>query len=98
MKRTHIKRTCVIAGSVLAVVLFVLSALAQLTPEDAPEFYFTRLVYGNGGLRAARTPTFDFRCEELEKGEGGSWFGGGWSTDFPASDCKFMWGIQRLSN
>src|SRR5262245_59418166 len=91
------KRTVLIAGSVLAAVLFVLPGLAETEPETPPEFYFTRLVYGNG-FGPARTPRLDFRCADLAAGEGGSRFGGGWSTDFPASDCKFMLGIQRLSN
>jgi hypothetical protein len=77
--------------------LFVLPGVAQIEEEQAPEFYFTRLVYGNG-FGAPRVPNFDFQCSDLEAGEGGSRFGGGWGTDFPASDCKFMWGIQRLSN
>jgi hypothetical protein len=91
------KRIYLIACSVLAVVLFVLSGRAQIEPEIPPEFYFTRLVYGSG-FRPGRTPQMDLRCADLERGEGGSRFGGGWSTDFPASDCKFMWGIERLSN
>jgi hypothetical protein len=89
--------TYLIAASVLAAVLFVLPGLAQIEAEITPEFYFTRLVYGVG-LGPGRIPRMDFQCSDLERGEGGSWFGGGWSTDFPASDCKFMWGIQRLSN
>ena len=91
------KHAYLIAISVLAAVLFVPAGLAETEPETAPEFYFTRLVYGNG-LGPARTPRLDFRCADLEPGEGGTRFGGGWATDFPASDCKFMWGIQRLSN
>ena len=91
------KHTYLIAGSVLAAALFVLPGLAETEPETTPEFYFTRLVYGNG-IGPARTPSLDFRCADLEAGEGGTRFGGGWGTDFPASDCKFMWGIQRLSN
>lgn len=91
------KHRYLIAGSVLAAVLLVLPGLAQTEAETEPEFYFTRLVYGNG-FRPARTPLLDFRCADLEAGEGGTRFGGGWGTDFPASDCKFMWGIQRLSN
>jgi hypothetical protein len=97
MNSIFMKHTCVIAASVLAAVLFVLPGLAEIEPEIAPEFYFTRLVYGNG-FGPARTPRIDFRCADLEAGEGGTRFGGGWGTDFPASDCKFMWGIQRLSN
>jgi uncharacterized protein DUF4159 len=91
------KHTYVIAGSVLAAALFVLPGLAETETAPAPEFYFTRLVYGNG-FGPARTPRLNFRCADLEAGQGGGRFGGGWGTDFPASDCKFMWGIQRLSN
>src|SRR5262245_58114633 len=85
------------AGLVLAFTLFVIPGLAQTEPETVPEFYFTRLVYGNG-TAPARTPIIDFRCEDLEAGEGGTRYGGGWGTDFPASDCKFMWGVERLTN
>ena len=91
------KHTLLIAGSIVAAALFVLPGLAEMEPEVTPEFYFTRLVYGNG-FRPAVTPRLDFRCADLAAGEGGTRFGGGWGTDFPASDCKFMWGIQRLSN
>jgi hypothetical protein len=91
------KQRCLIAGLVLSTVLYVVPSLAQIEPETVPEFYFTRLVYGNG-FAPARIPRFDFRCSDLGAGEGGSRLGGGWGTDFPASDCKFMWGIQRLSN
>jgi hypothetical protein len=91
------KRRYLIIGLVFATVLIVLPGLAQIESETVPEFYFTRLVYGNGG-GPARTPTFDFRCADLAAGEGGTRFGGGWGTDFPASDCKFMWGVQRLTN
>ena len=91
------KHAYLIVGLVLALALFVLPGLAQIEPETTPEFYFTRLVYGNGN-GPARTPNIDFRCEDLEAGEGGTRFGGGWGTDFPASDCKFMWGVERLTN
>jgi hypothetical protein len=91
------KHSSFIAGAVLAAALFVLPGLAETETETTPEFYFTRLVYGNGFGRA-RVPLLNFRCADLAAGEGGIRFGGGWGTDFPASDCKFMWGIQRLSN
>jgi hypothetical protein len=97
MSFIFMKHTYLIVGSVLVVALFVLPGVAEIEPETTPEFYFTRLVYGNG-FGPARTPLLDFRCADLEPGEGGTRFGGGWGTDFPASDCKFMWGIQRLSN
>jgi hypothetical protein len=81
--------------SLLVVGFFVLSGFAQRgAQQEAPEFYFTRLVYGGG----SRAPALDFRCADLQAGEGGNRFGGGWSTDFPASDCKFMWGVERLTN
>jgi hypothetical protein len=76
----------------------MLPGLAQIEPEPAPEFYFARLVYSNGN-GPPRIPLLDFRCTDLAAGEGGSRSGGGgWSTDFPASDCKFMWGVERLTN
>ena len=91
------KRRVPIISLVLASFLIVLPGLAQIEPETVPEFYFTRLVYSDGG-GPARTPTFDFRCTDLAAGEGGTRGGRGWGTDFPASDCKFMWGVQRLTN
>ena len=90
------KHPYLILGSVLAAALFVLPGLAETETEDV-EFYFTRLVYAQGN-GPARTPFLDFRCADLEAGEGGTRFGGGWGTDFPASDCKFMWGVERLTN
>ena len=42
-------------GSVLPVVLFVISGIADTGSDTVPEFYFTRLIYGNGG-GPARTP------------------------------------------
>jgi hypothetical protein len=91
------KRIYLIAGLAGAIALLALPSLSQINPELTPEFYFTRLVYGNGN-GPARTPDLDFRCEDLEAGEGGTRAGGGWGTDFPASDCKFMWGVERLTN
>jgi hypothetical protein len=91
------KRACLVAVMMLALALFALSGAAQTGREDAPEFFFTRLVYGTG-IGPGRTPNIDLRCEDLEAGEGGTRFGGGWGTDFPASDCKFMWGVERLTN
>jgi len=90
------KKSLLTFGSVLAFVLFVSPGIAATGSETTPEFFFTRLVYGNGG-GAARTPRLDIRCEDLAAGEGGTRYGGGWATDFPASDCKFMWGVERLT-
>ena len=88
--------------SVLFFILVVLSgARADVTPETAPEFYYTRVMYTGhgrgafgGGFGKAR-PITGFKCSDLAPGEGG--YGGGWMTDYPASDCKFMWGVERLS-
>ena len=84
------------AGSVV-IALFVLPGMAQSESETVPEFFFTRLVYGNG-RGTPQVPVLDFRCKDLAPGEGGTRMGGGWGTDFPASDCKFMWGVERLTN
>jgi hypothetical protein len=91
------KQPYLIASFILVLALFVLPGLAQIGEESPPEFYFTRLVYEQRG-EAARTPVLNFPCAALEAGEGGTRFGGGWGTDFPASDCKFMWGVERLTN
>ena len=91
------KHSYLTAGAVSLMALFVLPGLAQIQSEDAPEFFFTRLVYSNG-RGPAQVPELDFRCKDLAPGEGGTRMGGGWGTDFPASDCKFMWGVQRMSN
>jgi hypothetical protein len=92
----HMKRWYFTSGLVLLAGLFVLPGLAE-DGSEVPEFYFTRLVYGNGG-GPTRVPSLDFRCQDLQAGEGGTRFNGGWGTDFPASDCKFMWGVERLTN
>jgi len=91
------KHRYLIAALSLPAMLFVIPSLAQTGPDIVPEFYFTRLVYSNGG-GPARPPVLDFHCADLAAGEGGTRFNGGWGTDFPASDCKFMWGVERLTN
>ena len=90
------KKLLLTIGSVLAVALFVVPGVAGTETDFPPEFYFTRLVYAGGG-GPARTPRMDLRCADLAAGEGGTRYGGGWATDFPASDCKFMWGVERLT-
>jgi len=90
------KKSLLTIGSVLIAVLFVVPGIASTESDNTPEFFFTRLIYGNGN-GPARTPTVNIRCEDLAAGEGGTRYGGGWATDFPASDCKFMWGVERLT-
>ena len=71
-------------------------------PGGEPEYYYTRVMYNGvgtperGGPVPARYPPLrNFKCSDLERGEGG--MGGGWRTDYPASDCKFIWGVERLT-
>lgn len=90
------KKSLLTMGSVFAAMLFVIPGVANIESDNAPEFFFTRLAYGNG-YGPARTPNINIRCEDLAAGEGGTRYGGGWATDFPASDCKFMWGVERLT-
>jgi hypothetical protein len=87
------KKSRFLAAIALVMGWVVLPSLSQVSPETGPEFYFTRLMYGS-----SRTPDLDIECADLEPGEGGTRYGGGWATDFPASDCKFMWGVERLTN
>jgi hypothetical protein len=72
-------------------------------PAAEPEYYYTRVMYTGvgtperGGPVAVRYPEDrGFKCSDLQPGEGG--FGGGWRTDYPASDCKFIWGVERLTS
>src|SRR6266568_3089269 len=73
------------------------------SPETEAEYYYTRVIYTGvgtperGGPVPLRYPPLrDFKCSDLERGEGG--LGGGWRTDYPASDCKFIWGVERLTH
>lgn len=84
------------------VLLFRVSADTS-PPGTEPEYYYTRVMYSGvgtperGGPFPMRyEPLRDFKCSDLERGEGG--LGGGWRTDYPASDCKFIWGVERLTS
>jgi len=73
--------------------------VAALVPRDAPDFYFTRLVYTENGWRRRVTMSKppQFTCPEFG---GGSFFprqGWGWAIDYPGADCKFMGGVHRLT-
>jgi hypothetical protein len=80
---------------------FVLPLMANTESDSNPEFYFTRLIYsgGRGNFYGRNSPKIgsERTCESLARGEGGGGGGGTWATDYPASDCKFMWGVERLS-
>jgi hypothetical protein len=94
---------------VATLVILASAVLAMPAPPDTssdipPEFYFTRLIYPGGGrgrfyVTEATSPRLgsERTCASLERGEGGRGGGGSWATDYPASDCKFMWGVERLT-
>ena len=86
----------------LLVAVVVRSGARADDPSPEAEYYYTRMIYTGvgtperGGPVPIRYPPLrDFKCSDLERGEGG--FGGGWLTDYPASDCKFIWGVERLT-
>lgn len=93
------------AKALLALVLSVVGSLmatlviADTPPDPNPEFFFTRLAYTENGYRGwGRFVPKNFRCPEFG---GGNFFpaqGTGWSMDSPGADCKYMGGIQRLTN
>src|ERR1041384_7892104 len=90
------------AGLLVAVLLSRASANTS-HPDIEPEYYYTRVMYTGigtperGGPSPYRyEPLRNFKCDDLERGEGG--MGGGWRTDYPASDCKFIWGVERLTS
>jgi hypothetical protein len=89
--------------------LVSLSAVPDDPRLEAPEFYFTRLLYtengmrgrgfgfGFGGFAATMPKPGPYVCPEF----GGRNFfprqGRGWAIDYPGADCKFMGGIHRLT-
>jgi hypothetical protein len=91
-----------LAGLLAVAPLFATAQVPIINPQDdAPSFYFTRLVYDSNGLRGNRgtvaPPAKQFACPEFG---GGNFFprqGWGWATDYPGGDCKFMGGVHRLT-
>jgi hypothetical protein len=87
----------------LLLMITVLPAQADGPAGGPPEFYFTRLMYSGNAGRSGRYTGFggvgERECATLRPGEGGGGAGRGstWATDYPASDCKFMWGVERLT-
>ncbi len=74
-------------------------ALPQAEADNVPEFYFTRLIYsdyGWGRRRGWRKPP-QFTCPEFGGGARFPRARGGWATDYPSADCKFMGGVHRLT-
>jgi hypothetical protein len=90
-------------SAVFFIAVMLSGALADTSdPNAEPEYYYTRVMYTGqgtperGGPVPFKAPQLrNFKCSDLERGEGG--LGGGWRTDYPASDCKFIWGVERLT-
>src|ERR1044071_6230569 len=88
--------------SVVALACFRAGALAD-SPDDTPEFYFTRLIYRQNPIPHGYFSPYTmanpgpYRCPEF----GGRNFfppqGWGWATDTPGADCKLMGAIRRLT-
>src|SRR5262252_5269321 len=92
-----------VALSALVLLTIVCTAeafgLADTPSDNTAEFFFTRLAYSENGARGyGRFVPKNFPCPEFG---GGNFFppqGLGWSMDSPGADCKYMGGIQRLTN
>ncbi len=99
MKKPAVVFFLLLLGGAASLVAYA-AALADPPTETPPDFYFTRLVYGENSERGGWTmpkPDFEFTCPEFG---GGSLFprqGWGWATDYPGGDCKFMGGVHRLT-
>src|ERR1043166_6296563 len=93
------KMILLIASAVAASVGFIAIFLADTPSDNNAEFYFTRLAYSENGTRGiGRFVPKSFRCPEFG---GGNFFppqGLGWSMDSPGADCKYMGGIQLITN
>jgi hypothetical protein len=94
------KKTAVLLMLVLIVAFSTvwLSTVIADTPDDYPEFYFTRLVYrenGRGRFTLGKPP--QFTCPEFGGGRFFPQQGWGWATDYPGGDCKFMGAVDRLT-
>jgi hypothetical protein len=96
-------------GLVLGVILFVMPGYSDGPKSDPnPEFYFTRLMYhdtrGRGGPHSGSPPEGGciggaIASGGIGNGGFGRGFGGGaWMTDTWNADCKYTWGIQRMTN
>ncbi len=107
----RMKRRAHVVGLLIFAMTISGLALPSMAPDlrtDHSEFYFTRLVYtengmrgrgffGSGGFAATMPKPGPYTCPEF----GGRGFfprqGFGWATDYPGADCKFMGGIHRLT-
>jgi len=93
------KRILVVLSLVLIAAFIALGTFAQAdSPDDVPDFYFTRLAYTENGIRGwGWAESEGYTCPEFG---GGGFFprqSVGWGMDYPGADCKFMGGIHRLT-
>ncbi|HEX5000780.1 MAG TPA: DUF4159 domain-containing protein, partial [Terriglobia bacterium] len=101
-KRAALIFCCAVAG--LAAAFALLPEVLAIDPQDEPkEFYFTRLIYsggggrGRGGGRSSGSLDDENICQDADS-MADHRQGGTWATDFPEADCKFMWGVERMTN
>jgi len=98
---TVMKRTILLLALALSVTIGLVGmfVLGDSPSDTTAECFFTRIAYSENGFRGVgRFVPKNFRCPEFG---GGNFFpaqGLGWSMDSPGADCKFMGGIQRLTN
>src|SRR4051794_9197871 len=96
-------------GLLFGLILIVMPGYSDGPKSDPnPEFYFTRLMYhdtsGRGGPNSGRPP--EGGCIGGAIASGGIGFGGfgrgfgggSWMTDTWNADCKYTWGIKRMTN
>jgi uncharacterized protein DUF4159 len=97
------------AAVLLCLCVVVMSAVSEAPKStEQPEFYFTRLmyhdVYGRGGPGSGSPPAGGcvggaIASGGIGNGGFGRGFGGGaWMTDTWNADCKYTWGIKRMTN
>jgi hypothetical protein len=95
MKKTAV---LLLLGFIAVATTMWLSVVTADTPNEYPEFYFTRLVYhDNGRLGGTMPKPPQFTCPEFGGGRFFPQQGWGWATDYPGGDCKFMGGVHRLT-
>jgi hypothetical protein len=92
-----------VAASLAAAFALLPDVLAVDPSEEPKEFYFTRLIYSGGRGRGGggRNNTFGLDDKNICQDElsmRDHHQGSSWATDFPEADCKFMWGVERMTN
>jgi hypothetical protein len=68
------------------------------TAAEDHEFYFTRLIYSDARGRPSAFGLDDQNICNDEESMRLHQQRQSWSVDFPEADCKFMWGVERMTN